>query len=165
MEQSEIIGCLNSGSQVLASELFDRFPEWLPFAEVYEPVDPRDESDPGSLYLRVPSPVPNSRQHLGVHHRGDNFEVFYGDGEPPGPAEALFIYKPRSVREVATAAVDFLAEIVAERILLGRERPPRFLRFLHSQQRFIPREELTAKRKRGLASITSWRGTFEEMIG
>ncbi|MGI8972176.1 MAG: hypothetical protein ACR2HB_15955 [Dehalococcoidia bacterium] len=162
---SAFIAGLNSESQVLARGLFDRFPEWLPFAQAYEPVDPREnESDLGSLYLQVPSPVPKSRQYLGVHHRGDTFEVFHSDGEPPGPAEAQFIFASRNVHEVAAAAVDLLAEIAAERIVLGRDRTPRFLRFGDNQQRFIPRKELTAKRKRGLASITSWRGTFDEVI-
>jgi hypothetical protein len=155
---------LNPESQVLAEELSQRFPEWRDFADVHRG-EAHYELEPGSLTVELASPVAGRNHRLGVQHRGDTFEVFYSDGEPPGPAEAQYIFAPGEERRAAAGAVQLMADVVEERVVTVRERIGRFLWLQPtSQLRFMRREELTERHRRRLVTVASWRSTFDETL-
>jgi hypothetical protein len=75
--------------------------------------------------------------------------------------EAQFIFAPGEESKAARETVEFLAGIVNEEIVIACEQPFRLLPFLGKGERFIARQELGPKQWQRLASIVSWRGTFD----
>ena len=68
----------------------------------------------------VPPGYPSHR--LQVDTRGDSVEVRYDDGEPPGPAEKLWVGLDKEPAAVAAEVIGFLRELMSGRVVVVRER-------------------------------------------
>jgi hypothetical protein len=153
---------LNEPSRALAEELFRRFPAWIDFAEVIGRSAPHSLTGPGDLLVEIPSPMAGRNHSLQVMAQGDTFLTFYTYSDPRRPWEGTFIYAPGEEREAAIEAVDWVADIVEERVVLIEVRVG-FLPWSRATGWWpIRQDELTEWRKRGVFSVSSWCGTFDE---
>jgi hypothetical protein len=159
MNGEEIINQLNEPSRVLAEVLFHRFPDWISFAKVC------GGPGLGTLIIEAPSPVTGRDQSLGVEDRGNAFEASYRFHHPPHPLEAHFTFGPGEERDAAAEVVQWLAEIVEERVVLVEERAGLFPWSRGTGFTLVAREELTEQPRRKPISVFSWRGTFDMITG
>ena len=143
---------LGPASRILAESLFLRFPEWAGLARAHVPE--------ARLDLVVPSAAHAAAHRLGVRERtGDAFEIFYEHADPFGRAVAEFLFTPDDPHEDAADAVDFVARIVGEEVLVVAESP---WYFGLSHGRFIARDEFFARSDRARFTVFSWKGTFDQ---
>ena len=95
-----------------------RFPEWQQYAEI---VGSDANIDLMSLYLRVHSPAENE-SYLSISERDDRIEVSFSYGDPSGGAESQIICEEESESSCVEAALEFIQEIIDEKVVIGRER-------------------------------------------
>ncbi len=154
---------LNPKAQLLAQAMLERFADWGRWARPYGPEDD-PAADPESVSFEVPSPTHHSHS-LRILLRGNSVEVHYDDGSPPGAAEKLFVFETGEEGSAFAAVVAFVADVVDERVVVGRERLSRLTQLLRGRDcadlpRFFHREELSGRVRRKLTSVVSWRGTY-----
>jgi len=142
-------------SEILWRQLFTRFPEWQQVAEI---VESEASDDYNSLYLRVHSPA-DKESYLSILERADCIEVSVGDGDPPGGAERQMVCEEGSESLCVEAVIEFIQEIIDEKVIIGRERSSWLTGQKPLPPRFIASTEIEAKRKR-LVSIRSWKGRY-----
>jgi len=111
------------------------FPEW---ASVLECSGEADHTEDCSFCV-VPPAHPTHR--LYVVARGNSVEVRYDDAEPPGPAEKLFVDLDQQPAQVAEAVVGFVGDIISGRVVVVRERLPRFVRWIDTIATLLRRFE------------------------
>ena len=144
---------------LLSRALMRRFPDWS--SELSSP-----ERDPYTERMWLHISVPGRQTHtLSFMIGGNEIEVHYADGEPPGAAERLFVFQDAQRAEAIESVADFVSKVVQEHVAMARERLPRLIRFIRrddcdSLLRFMPPEEATQKRKR-MRAIYSWRRTYD----
>jgi hypothetical protein len=143
-------------SEILWRQVFTRFPEWQEYAEF---VESEAGVDYKSLYLRVHSPADNE-SHLSILERDDCIEVSVSDGEPPGGDERQIVCEEGSGSLCVEAVMEFIQEIIDEKVVIGRERSSWLSGHKHLPPQFIALTDIEAKRKR-LVSVRSWKGTHD----
>jgi hypothetical protein len=142
-------------SEMLWWHIFTRFPEWQDHAEI---VESESNDDVKSLYVVVRSPA-DEQCYLSILEGGDCIEVSFSDGDPPGGAESLIICEEGSEGPCVESALDFIQEIIDERIVIGRERSTWLTGHKPLPPQFIASSEIEAKRRK-LASVRSWNGRY-----
>jgi len=147
---------LTTLSMILLQILEDRFPEWEPFMEA---VESESENDKRCLDFRIPAPSDDGR-FISVRERGDCIEVGFSDGEPPGGTERLLIGDRGEERLLVEAAIEFVEQIIDEKIFIGREAS--WLWHSAMPPTFMTAEELPRKK---LLKVVSWHGTYDSAIG
>jgi hypothetical protein len=147
---------LTEVSGILWRHLFTRFPEWQDLAEI---VESETSGDYKSLYLQVYSPA-DEKSYLSILERADCIEVSFSDGDPPGGAESQIICEEGSESLCVEAVIDFIQEIIDEKVVIGRERSSRLTGHKPLPPQFISSTEIEAKRRR-LLSVRSWKGQFD----
>jgi hypothetical protein len=145
-------------SKIVWRKLFAKYPEWERFAETVVPDYEPEESKVRSLYLRVLSPA-DENCCLSVLERGDCIEIAFSDGRPPGGAERQIICDENSEGQCVNEAIEFIEDILNERVVLCRERATWPFRWWPPS--FLDANEIESKKKRPV-SIRSWRGTFNK---
>lgn len=143
-------------SEILKSQLFAKFPEWQKCAEIVESDFNIEESS--SLYFQIPSPV-NKNCFLSILERGDCIEVSFSDGNSMGTSERQIICEKGVEIECVAAAIDFIEEIIDEKVVIGRECLSWLFGSKDAPSCFIETNELAKKRKK-LVSISSWKGKY-----
>jgi hypothetical protein len=101
------------------------FPEWADGLECPGMGDAIGDCS----FCVVPPEHPTHRLYVVTRH-GTSVEVRYDDGVPPGPAEDHFVELDEDPAEVAEAVVELLQDIIAGRVIVVRERIPRWVRWL-----------------------------------
>ena len=101
---------LNPYSRRFAERLFTAYPRWRERAIV----DPNGGSPPGSLRVRVPSPV--STRELGVRTYGEQITVDFG---PHGWHDHFGEWSGKDEGAIFAAALAFIADLLAERVVLA----------------------------------------------
>ena len=142
-------------SEILWRRLFARFPEWQEYAEI---VESEASDDLKSLYVRVHSPA-DEQSYLSILERADCIEVSFSDGDPPGGAESQIICEEESESSCVEAALEFIKEIIDEKVVIGRERSTWLTGHKPLPPQFIASREIEGKR-RELVSVRSWKGQF-----
>jgi hypothetical protein len=137
-------------------QLFTRFPEWREYAEIVES-EARD--DYRSLCVRLHSPA-DEKSYLSILERDDRIEVSLSDGDPPGGAERQVVCEEGSGSLCVEAVIDFVQEIIDEKVVIGRERSSWPSGHKPLPPQFIASIEIEAKGKR-LVSVSSWKGTYD----
>jgi hypothetical protein len=131
------------------------FPEWASALEC-----PGKGDDPDDCSFCVVPPA-HPAHRLYVVARGNSVEVRYDDAEPPGPAEKLFVDLDQQPAEVAEAVVGFVRDIISGRVVVVRERLPRFVRWIRhdcdSTASFRGADELEPSRPGKVIALYSWR--------
>ena len=145
---------LSALSEILWRQVFTRFPEWQEYAEI---VDSEAGGNYKSLYLRVHSPADES--YLSILERDDCIEVSFSDGDPPGGAERQMVCEEGSESLCVGAVIDFIQEIIDEKVVIGRERSSWLTRHKPLPPHFIATTEIEANRK-WLVSVSSWKGRY-----
>jgi hypothetical protein len=143
-------------SEVLWRHLFTRFPEWREYAEI---VESEASEELRSLYVRVYSPA-DEKSYLSILERGDCIEVSFSDGDPPGAAESQILCEEGSESSCVEAVLEFIQEIIDEKIVIGRERSTWLTGHKALPPQFIASREIEGKRRR-LVSVRSWKGQFD----
>ena len=143
-------------SKILWRQVFTRFPEWQEYAEI---VESEGGDNYRSLYVRVHSPAVE-KSHLSILERDDCIEVSLSDGDPPGGAERQMVCEEGSERSCVEAVMEFIQEIIDEKVVIGRERSSWISGHKPLPPQFIASAEIEGKRKR-LASVRSWKGTYD----
>lgn len=117
----------------------------------------------GDCSFCLVSPVHLSHR-LSVVTRGNSVEVRYDDAEPPGPAEKLFVHLDQHPAEVAEAVVGFVRDVMSCRVVVVRERLPRFVRWLRrdcvSIASFRTVDELERGQPGKVVAVYSWGTTL-----
>ena len=117
-------------------------------------------------FCMVPPAHPSHR--LQVVTRGNSVEVRYDDGEPPGPAEKLWVDLNRGPAAVADEVIRFLRELMSGRMVVVRER----LGPVSSRLRgdgckslawFRHLDELSRASRSDLLAIHSWTGDLGKL--
>ena len=142
-------------SSVLWRQVFTRFPEWQEYAEI---VESEASNDLESLYVRVRSSA-DEQSYLSILERGDCIEVSFSDGHPPGGAESLIICDEGLESSCVEAALEFIREIIDEKVVIWRERSTWLTGHKPLPPQFIASTEIEAKRGR-VVSIRSWKGRY-----
>jgi hypothetical protein len=142
-------------SEMLRQHVFTRFPEWRDLAEI---VGSEASDDLKSLYVRVYSPA-DEQSYLSILERGDCIEVSFSDGDPPGGAEIQLICEQGAERFCVEAVIEFIQEIIDEKVVIGRERSVWLTGHKPLPPQFIASTEIEAKRRR-LVSVHSWKGRY-----
>src|SRR5829696_8958729 len=140
-------------SEILWRRLFTRFPEWQEYAEI---VESEASDDLKSVHVRVQSPA-DEQSYLSILERGDCIEVGFSDGDPPGGAESLIICEEGSESLCVESAIEFVQDIIDEKIVIRRERSTWLTGHKPLPPQFIASTEIEAKR-RSLVSARSWKG-------
>jgi hypothetical protein len=157
---------LNSTARLLMESVLRRYPAWASFASGYGPEEDA-EAEPGSVCFEVPSPAHGGRHRLRIYLRGNTIEIAYHDDRPPGPAEAQFVFSERDKREAIESALDFVSEIINDRVVVGREILPALWRLLRGRAcedlpRFLCLGAITKRERRRLRRIVSWTGACDQ---
>jgi hypothetical protein len=118
-------------SEILWRHLFTRFPEWQDHA----------------LYVRVYSPA-DEQSYLSILARDDCIEISFSDGVPPGGAERQIVCEEGSESLCVAAAIEYVQEIIDEKVVIGRERSTRLTEHKTLLPQFIASSEIEAKRRR-----------------
>jgi hypothetical protein len=118
-------------SEILWRHLFTRFPEWQDHA----------------LYVRVYSPA-DEQSYLSILARDDCIEISFSDGVPPGGAESQIVCEEGSESLCVAAAIEYVQEIIDEKVVIGRERSTRLTEHKTLLPQFIASSEIEAKRRR-----------------
>lgn len=143
-----------------AEHILRVFPEWT---SALKYTDEGDGTGDCSFCL-VPPVHPTHR--LSVVTRGNSVEVRYDDAEPPGPAEKLFVHLDKQPMEVAEAVVGFVRDVMSGRVVVVRERLPRFGRWLRgdcvSMASFRTVDELERTRPGKVVALYSWGTTRQD---
>ena len=142
-------------SGVLWWQVFTRFPEWQEYAEI---VESEASNDLESLYVRVRSSA-DEQSYLSILERGDCIEVSFSDGHPPGGAESEIICDEGLESSCVEAALEFIQEIIDEKVVIGRERSTWLTGHKPLPPQFIISTEIEAKLGR-VVSIRSWKGRY-----
>jgi hypothetical protein len=130
-------------SEILWRQLFIRFPEWQEYAEI---VESEASDDYKSLYVRVTSPA-DRESYLSILERDDCIEVSFSDGEPPGGAERQMVCEEGSESLCVEAVIEFIHEIMDEKVVIGRERSSWQSGHKPLPPQFIATTELEGKRR------------------
>jgi hypothetical protein len=153
--------CLTELSEILWLQVFIRFPEWQEYAAI---VDSEANGNYKRLYLRVHSPA-DDESYLSILERDDCIEVSFSDGDPPGGAERQMVCEEGSESLCVGAVIDFIQEIIDEKVVIGRERSSWLSGHKPLPPQFIATTEIEANRKR-LVSVRSWKGRYNwEQVG
>lgn len=136
--------------------ILEAFPDWAGTFETYEIAEP----DEDAWFGVAPPNHPGHR--LSVVMRGNSAEVRYDDGEPPGPAEKLFVDMDREPVAVADAAIAFIHDLMNNRILVVRERLGVITRFIRrdraqSVPSFRQSSELQNRKPGTFVAIYEWK--------
>jgi hypothetical protein len=142
-------------SEILWRHLFTRFPEWQDHAQF---VESEASDDLESLYVRVYSPA-DEQSYLSILERDDCIEISFSDGVPPGGAERQIVCEEGSESLCVAAAIEYVQEIIDEKVVIGRERSTRLTEHKTLLPQFIASSEIEAKRRR-LVSVRSWKGRY-----
>jgi hypothetical protein len=156
---------LNATAQQLFNGIQSRYPAWASYARAYGP-DEDPCAEPGSVCFEVPSPAHDGEHLLGIYLRGNTIEIAYEDNRPPGPAEMQFVFLDPDKTEPLEAALAFVADIMNDRVVVGRQRLPALVRLFRGRAcADVPRclrwEHLTEQERRKLWSIASWTGFYD----
>src|SRR5215210_7177317 len=143
-------------SEILWRRLFTRFPEWQEYAEI---VESEASDDLKSLYVRVYSPA-DEQSYLSILERGDCIEVSFGDGDPPGGTERQIICEEGSESLCVESVIEFIREIIDEKVVIGRERSTWLTGHKPLPPQFLASREIEGKRRR-LLSTRSWKGRYD----
>ena len=143
-------------SEILWRQVFTRFPEWQEYAEI---VESEAGDDYKSLYMRIHSPV-DDESYLSILERVDCIEVSFSDGDPPGGAERQIVCEEGSENLCVEAVIDFIEEIMDEKVVIGRGRSSWFTGHKPLPPQFIASTEIEAKRK-SLIGVRSWKGRYD----
>lgn len=141
-------------SEILWREVFTRFPEWQEYAEIVE-----SEASDDLKYVRVYSPA-DEQSYLSILERGDCIEVSFGDGDPPGGAESQIICEEGSESLCFESVIEFIREIIDEKVVIGRERSTWLTGHKPLPPQFLASREIEGKRRR-LLSVRSWKGRYD----
>jgi hypothetical protein len=130
-------------------------------------VESEASDDLESLYVRVYSPA-DEQGYLSILERDDCIEIGFSDRDPPGGAENQILCEEGSESLGVAAAIEYVQEIIDEKVVIGRERstwltghkplPPQFL--APSKERFsafVPGKEDTIGSRQGKHDDTSQR--------
>jgi len=143
-------------SSVLWRQLFIRFPEWHEYAEI---VESEASDDYKSLYVRIRAPA-DGESYLLILERDDCIEVSFSDGAPPGGAERQIVCEQGSESLCVEAVIEFIQEIIDEKIVIGRERSSWLSGHKPLPPQFMASTEIEANRKM-LVSVRSWKGKYD----
>jgi hypothetical protein len=133
------------------------FPEWVDALEC-----PGLGDAPGDCsFCVVPPGHPTHRLYV-VTRGANSVEVRYDDAVPPGPAEKLFVQLDENPAGVAEAVVEFARDIITGRVIVVRERIPRWIRWLRGRDcdsvlSFQSVEKLGRSRTAKIVAAYSWR--------
>jgi hypothetical protein len=145
-------------SQELADQVENLFPDWLKYAAFFNP-ECGTEDDSRSLCLQVPSPS-DSQCWLSIVDRCDCIEVAFSDGQPPGPAEKQFgDCRDGFHKACVENALQFVKEIVADEVVVVRERRPWLLGGGSTGTGFTTTNELNDDQHK-ITRIRSWQGSL-----
>jgi hypothetical protein len=142
-------------SEILWRQVFTRFPEWQEYAEL---VDSEASDDYKSLYLRVHSAA-DDESYLSILEREDCIEVSFSDGDRPGGAEIQMVCEEGSENPCVGAIIDFIQEIIDEKVVIGRERSSWLTGHKPLPPQILPSTEIEGKKKR-LVRVRSWKGRY-----
>ena len=147
-------------SETLKSELLAQFPEWQKYVEIFE--SHFNSGKFSSLYVEIPSPI-DENCFLSISDRDYCVEIGFYDGNPPGPAERQIGCSEGFEDEDVAEVIEFIKEIIDEKIVAGRERMFWLFGNKAAPPQFIETIGLDKKRKK-LVSICSWKGKFNRKI-
>lgn len=122
----------------------------------------RGQAEPGSVRLSFTDPRKPGHQ-ADVVQRGNAFEVVYSDGKPPGPAEALFVFRDVAERSGAMEdTVTFLDSLFAGRVIAYRERIDSVTAWLRADGcrsilRFGTLDDITTRKPDTVEAVYYWR--------
>jgi len=110
-----------------------------------------------SYYIQLSSPVRRNGQSLVVQLRHDrDIQVEYHvDDDRKHSFETFFILPVGQERDAIEAIAHFVADILAERLVLVRPKS------MFEKTRFLEQGSLTESNRGRARSITSWLGTFD----
>ena len=152
---------LNELSKILYEQLFSCFPEWEQYAELFDSghFDSKLRFVPNGkkrLYIEIPSPV-NKDHYISITERGDCIEIAYSNGNPQKNAEQQI---GGDDLETVEATIEFVEEILEEKILVGQERT-----FWGLGNKLCPMFFLTPaeSQKKKFVNVYSWKGTFNRV--
>ena len=98
---------------------------------------------------------------LSVVTRGNSVEVRYDNGEPPGPAETLFVDLDKDPEGVAQDVNKFVGDVITGRVVVVREPLGIFSRWLRRDRRSLARFQSAEDVQRAAANrysaVYSWR--------
>ncbi|HEX8737073.1 MAG TPA: hypothetical protein VF721_17205 [Pyrinomonadaceae bacterium] len=145
-------------SKILDRKLFASFPEWEKYAEFD---DAEYDVNQKSLGLKIPSPA-TDRHFLLILERGDCIEVSFHDGNLGMIAERQMMCGQNNDNFCVEAAIEFLEEIVSEKVLIAKNHSSWLSRLIESKSlSFIKPAEIEEKK---FARIYSWQGNFNSSI-
>jgi len=101
---------------------------WPVTASPYGPEEDR-EAEAGSVRLELAVPGHDAHR-IRVLQRGNTIEVAYHDGQPPGPAEAQYVFAAGEERGAIGEAFDFVDGVLSGRVLAVREPLPWWARWV-----------------------------------
>jgi hypothetical protein len=112
----------------------------------------------GARRAEVSGATANSGRRIGIYARDDfDFDVAFHVPEKLGtPFEQVFCGTPDEAEEVQATVVQFVVDLVRERIVLSMDNHP-----LKGGRRFVPSSELTETALKKLSWAVSWRGTHD----
>jgi hypothetical protein len=91
----------------------------------------------------------------------DEVQIHYYDGEPPGAAERLFTWDESDAVSALEEIARFVEDLLTARIVVVRERLPRFLSWLRGRDCdslpwFVHTEELGQWKPHKIKAVYSW---------
>ena len=109
----------------------------------------------GSFLLEAPSPLEDRRIEIELRPDGDVDVRFHHRAIGGGSAEAHWPIPPERESEVLHEVARFVADLVAERAVVG------FRRGWSGGREFLTAAEVSPERRRGLTRVISSRGTYD----
>ena len=141
-------------SKILYELLFSRFPEWEAYAK---PSTSEYDDLKKSLYIAIPSPI-NKDHFISITERGDCIEIAYSNGNLQMNAEQQITGEDI---ETTQDAIEFIDDIIKEKIVVGQEKTFWGLGSKLLSLRFINALESQNKK---FINAYSWQGNFNKTI-
>lgn len=135
----------------LAALLVELVPAW---EEQLRNREPGSDADEVCLSLPIPDNPPH---RLDLRVMATEVEIAWDDGQPPGPAEKLFIFDASERAEAHRVVADLVADLRAGEVLVVRQRLGRFPGPEGgSVPSFVRAEELAGIDPRRIAAVHCW---------
>jgi hypothetical protein len=144
---------LNAFSRKVAERLFERFPEWRPFARAEESGDER-----GILYVEVPPPSGANLENP-LHILTANEEVEVGFDFYHNHFELLL-----DIGEMVQQALEFILDILEERVVAVSWWSGASLRGASSEKSGLQPEASEHVHPYDRIRIRSWRGRYDQDV-
>ena len=145
----------------MVEHILQAFPEWESALECSK------DAICDCSFSIVPPAHPAHRLSLVI--QGNSVEIRYDDGNPPGPAEKLFVELDKHSVEVAEAVVAYLQDVISGRVVVVRKRLSRWIRWLRkdcdSMARFESLKKLPTIRACEVVAVHSWTAHATQRLG